>query len=43
MSVRVPTTLACGDHDRTEHLRDGRIRPDGIDLTYLPLPVAPAG
>jgi 4,5-dihydroxyphthalate decarboxylase len=39
MSVRVPLTLACWDYDRTEPLRDGRIRPDGIDLTYLSLPV----
>jgi hypothetical protein len=39
MSVRVPLTLACWDYGRTEPLRDGRIRPDGIDLTYLSLPV----
>jgi 4,5-dihydroxyphthalate decarboxylase len=39
MSVRVPLTLACWDYDRTEPLRDGRIRPDGLDLTYLALPV----
>jgi 4,5-dihydroxyphthalate decarboxylase len=39
MTVRVPLTLACWDYDRTEPLRDGRIRPDGIDLTYLSLPV----
>jgi 4,5-dihydroxyphthalate decarboxylase len=38
MSVRVPLTLARWDYDRTEPLRDGRIRPDGIDLTYLSLP-----
>lgn len=39
MNVRIPLTLACWDYDRTEPLRDGRIRPDGIDLTYLALPV----
>jgi 4,5-dihydroxyphthalate decarboxylase len=39
VSSRVPLTLACWDYDRTEPLRDGRIRPEGIDLTYLPLPV----
>jgi 4,5-dihydroxyphthalate decarboxylase len=39
MSVRVPITLACWDYDRTQALADGRIRPDGIDLTYLALPV----
>lgn len=39
MSVRIPLTLACWDYDRTEPLRDGDVRPDGIDLTYLALPV----
>jgi 4,5-dihydroxyphthalate decarboxylase len=28
-------TFACGPYDRTQALRDGTIRPDGIDLTYL--------
>jgi 4,5-dihydroxyphthalate decarboxylase len=32
-------TLACSDYDRTRALRDGRVRVDGCDLTYLPLPV----
>lgn len=32
-------TLACWHYDRTEALRDGSIRPEGIDLTYLDLPV----
>jgi 4,5-dihydroxyphthalate decarboxylase len=39
MSVRVPLTLACWDYDRTLPLAAGDIRPDGIDLTYLNLPV----
>jgi len=39
MSVRVPLTLACWDYDRTLPLATGEIRPDGIDLTYLNLPV----
>ncbi len=30
-------TLACGPYDRTQALRDGTIRPEGIELTYLPL------
>jgi 4,5-dihydroxyphthalate decarboxylase len=30
-------TFACGPYDRTQSLRDGSIRPDGIDLTYLAL------
>lgn len=32
-------TLACGHYDRTEALRDGRVRPEGIDLTHLVLRV----
>jgi 4,5-dihydroxyphthalate decarboxylase len=36
---RVPLSLACWDYDRTQPLADGSIRPDGLDLTYLCLPV----
>ncbi|MQA60341.1 MAG: ABC transporter substrate-binding protein [Actinophytocola sp.] len=32
-------TLACGDYDRTRDLAEGVVRPDGIDLNYLRLPV----
>lgn len=32
-------SLACWDYDRTLALADGRVRPEGIDLTYLNLPV----
>jgi 4,5-dihydroxyphthalate decarboxylase len=32
-------TLACFDYDRTRALRDGEIVPEGIELTYLTLPV----
>jgi len=32
-------TLACWNYDRTRALFDGRVRPDGIDLTCLDLPV----
>lgn len=35
----VPLTLACWDYDRTQALADGRVRPEGVDLTYLTLPV----
>lgn len=35
----IGVTLACWDYDRTEALRDGSVRPEGIDLTYLSLPV----
>jgi 4,5-dihydroxyphthalate decarboxylase len=30
-------TLACGPYDRTQCLRDGSIRPEGIELNYLAL------
>jgi 4,5-dihydroxyphthalate decarboxylase len=30
-------TFAGGDYDRTRALADGTIRPEGIDLVYLPL------
>ncbi|AKS34869.1 4,5-dihydroxyphthalate decarboxylase [Mycolicibacterium goodii] len=36
---RLELTFACGDYDRTRALEDGSVRPDGIDLTYLRLPV----
>jgi 4,5-dihydroxyphthalate decarboxylase len=32
-------TFSCGDYDRTRALSEGTIRPDGIELTYLRLPV----
>jgi 4,5-dihydroxyphthalate decarboxylase len=32
-------TLACEDYDRTRALRDGRVKPEGIELNYLVLPV----
>ncbi len=36
---RLRLALACGDYDRTRALEDGSVRPDGIELTYLRLPV----
>jgi 4,5-dihydroxyphthalate decarboxylase len=30
-------TLACGPFDRTQALRDGTVKPEGIELTYLAL------
>lgn len=32
-------SLACWDYDRTRALADGRVRVDGIELNYVPLPV----
>jgi hypothetical protein len=37
--TRLQVTLACGDYDRTRDLEEGGVRPDGIDLRYLRLPV----
>ena len=37
--TRLDLTFACGDYDRTRALEDGTVRADGIDLTYLRLPV----
>jgi 4,5-dihydroxyphthalate decarboxylase len=32
-------SLACGDYDRTRPLIDGTVKPRGIELTCLPMPV----
>jgi 4,5-dihydroxyphthalate decarboxylase len=32
-------TLGCWNYDRTRALMDGSVRPDGIDITYLDMPV----
>ena len=37
--ARLPLSLACWDYDRTRALADGSVPIDGIDLTYLNLPV----
>lgn len=37
--MRVALSLACNGYDRTEALRDGSVRPEGVELTYLDLPV----
>lgn len=37
--ARLRLTLACGDYDRTRGLQEGTVRAEGIDLTYLRLPV----
>ncbi|HEY5210939.1 MAG TPA: ABC transporter substrate-binding protein [Stellaceae bacterium] len=36
---RIKLTLACWNYDRTRALQDGTVAPEGIDLTYLCLPV----
>lgn len=37
LSKPLPLTLACWDYDRTRALQDGRVKPEGIELTYVPL------
>jgi 4,5-dihydroxyphthalate decarboxylase len=36
---KLKLTLACWNYDRTRALSDGRVRPDGIELNCLELPV----
>ncbi len=36
---KLKLTFACWDYDRTRALADGRVQPDGIELTDLNLPV----
>jgi 4,5-dihydroxyphthalate decarboxylase len=37
--AKLRLNLACWNYDRTRALADGSVRPDGIDLNYLDLPV----
>jgi 4,5-dihydroxyphthalate decarboxylase len=34
---KLKLTLACGNYDRTQPLIDGRVEPEGVDLTFLRL------
>ena len=38
---RLLFTLACGPYDRTEALRNGIVRPEGMDLVYVPIQSPP--
>lgn len=33
----VPVTIACGNYDRTRAIREGGVKVEGCDVTYLPL------
>ncbi len=35
--VDVPITIACGNYDRTQAIRDGRVKVEGCEVNYLPL------
>ena len=37
MSSRIHISVACAEYDRTRAIKDGRVRIDGCDVTYLPL------
>ena len=37
--AKLRLTLGCWNYDRTRALADGSVRPDGIDLVYLDMPV----
>lgn len=34
-------TLACGPYDRMDAIRTGQVKPEGIDLTYIPVQSPP--
>ncbi len=33
----IKLTMACGNYDRTRALADGSVRPEGIELNYIPM------
>jgi 4,5-dihydroxyphthalate decarboxylase len=35
--LNIPVTVACGNYDRTRAIKDGRVKIEGCDVTYLPL------
>ena len=35
--AKIRVTLACGNYDRTQALRDGTVQPEGVDLNYMAL------
>jgi 4,5-dihydroxyphthalate decarboxylase len=37
--AKLALTLGCWNYDRTRALMDGTVRPDGIDINYLDMPV----
>jgi 4,5-dihydroxyphthalate decarboxylase len=37
MSKFLPITIACAEYDRTRPIKDGRVRVDGCEVTYLAL------
>lgn len=37
MARDIPITIACGDYDRVRAIKDGRVKVEGCDVTFLPL------
>ena len=35
--MKLSLTLACGEYDRTMALQNGSVKPDGIEINYLPM------
>jgi 4,5-dihydroxyphthalate decarboxylase len=35
--AEVPITIACGNYDRTQAIKDGRVKVEGCNVTYLSL------
>src|ERR1700678_2339291 len=35
--AEIPISLACWDYDRMQALKDGTVRPEGVNLTFLPV------
>jgi 4,5-dihydroxyphthalate decarboxylase len=41
VAAALTVTLAAGPYDRTEPLRDGTVRPEGVELVYVPVEEPP--
>lgn len=39
--AKLPLTIACGPYDRMAALADGRVSPEGIDVTYIAIKSGP--
>jgi 4,5-dihydroxyphthalate decarboxylase len=37
MAHDIPLTIACGDYDRVRAVKDGRVKVEGCDTTFIPL------
>jgi 4,5-dihydroxyphthalate decarboxylase len=35
--MAIPITIACGNYDRVQGIKDGRVKVDGCDTTFIPL------